>query len=99
MTKKGIVLSLCINVLRDSVISRFDDALRAGQTRLRPSQITLFALTFGSVPAAFFFGEGSEFRLPMGQAVISGLISSTLLTLYIAPMVYKIFDDLSVLKT
>ncbi len=48
-----------------------------------------------SLPAAFAIGEGSEFRSPMGQAVIGGLITSTLLTLFVVPVVYSIIDDFS----
>jgi HAE1 family hydrophobic/amphiphilic exporter-1 len=47
------------------------------------------------MPVAFAAGEGSEFRSPMGQAVIGGLITSTLLTLFVVPVVYTILDDLS----
>jgi HAE1 family hydrophobic/amphiphilic exporter-1 len=47
------------------------------------------------MPVALALGEGSEFRAPMGQAVIGGLITSTLLTLFIVPVVYTILDDLS----
>jgi Cu/Ag efflux pump CusA len=46
------------------------------------------------VPVAAALGEGAEFRAPMGQAVIGGLITSTLLTLFIVPVVYSILDDL-----
>jgi len=55
-------------------------------------------MIFGMLPVAFSFGEGSEFRSPMGQAVIGGLVTSTLLTLFIVPVVYTIFDDFSVVK-
>ncbi|MCK6606284.1 MAG: efflux RND transporter permease subunit [Ignavibacteriaceae bacterium] len=98
VTKNGILLVDYINVLRERGMARFDAALQAGQTRLRPILMTTFAMIFGMVPVAFSFGEGSEFRSPMGQAVIGGLITSTLLTLYIVPVVYTIFDDLSVVK-
>jgi len=50
------------------------------------------------MPVALALGEGSEFRSPMGQAVIGGLITSTLLTLFIVPVVYTILDDLSINK-
>jgi HAE1 family hydrophobic/amphiphilic exporter-1 len=46
------------------------------------------------IPVAFGLGEGSEFRAPMGQAVIGGLITSTILTLFIVPVVYTLLDDL-----
>jgi hypothetical protein len=56
--------------------------------------MTTFAMIFGMMPVAMALGEGAEFRAPMGQAVIGGLITSTLLTLFIVPVVYSILDDL-----
>ena len=67
----------------------------AGATRLRPILMTTFAMIAGMMPVAFAFGEGSELRSPMGQAVIGGLITSTFLTLFIVPVVYAILDDFS----
>jgi len=94
VTKNGILLVDYTNVLRERGLSRFDALLKAGPTRLRPILMTTFAMIFGMVPVAFALGEGSEFRAPMGQAVIGGLITSTLLTLFIVPVVYSILDDL-----
>ena len=98
VTKNGILLVDYINVLRGRGMERWDATLQAGQTRLRPILMTTFAMIFGMLPVAFSFGEGSEFRSPMGQAVIGGLVTSTLLTLFIVPVVYTIFDDFSVVK-
>lgn len=98
VTKNGILLVDYINVLRGRGMERWDAALQAGQTRLRPILMTTFAMIFGMIPVAFSFGEGSEFRSPMGQAVIGGLITSTLLTLFIVPVVYTILDDISIVK-
>ncbi|MEJ2637694.1 MAG: efflux RND transporter permease subunit, partial [Calditrichia bacterium] len=56
---------------------------------------TTFAIIFGMLPIVFALGQGSEFRAPMGQAVIGGLISSTLLTLFVVPVVYTYLDDFS----
>ena len=95
VTKNGILLVDFTNVLRGRGLSRMDALLKAGPTRLRPILMTTFAMIFGMVPVAFALGEGSEFRSPMGQAVIGGLITSTLLTLFIVPVVYTILDDLS----
>jgi HAE1 family hydrophobic/amphiphilic exporter-1 len=60
--------------------------------------MTTFAMIFGMVPVALALGEGAEFRAPMGQAVIGGLITSTLLTLFIVPVVYSMLDDLGTLS-
>jgi hydrophobe/amphiphile efflux-1 (HAE1) family protein len=95
VTKNGILLVDYTNVLRDRGLPRTEALINAGATRLRPILMTTFAMIFGMVPVAFSFGEGSEFRAPMGQAVIGGLITSTLLTLFIVPVVYSILDDLS----
>ena len=57
--------------------------------------MTTFAMIFGMMPVALGLGEGGEFRAPMGQAVIGGLITSTLLTLFIVPVVYTLLDDVS----
>jgi hydrophobe/amphiphile efflux-1 (HAE1) family protein len=96
VTKNGILLVDYANVLRDRGHERSEALVEAGATRLRPILMTTFAMIFGMVPVAFAVSEGSEFRSPMGQAVIGGLITSTLLTLFIVPVVYSIIDDLSV---
>ena len=98
VTKNGILLVDYTNVLREKGFSRFDALIKAGPTRLRPILMTTFAMIFGMMPVALALGEGSEFRSPMGQAVIGGLITSTLLTLFIVPVVYTILDDLSINK-
>lgn len=98
VTKNGILLVDYTNVLRERGLSRFDALVKAGPTRLRPILMTSFAMIFGMVPVAFGLGEGSEFRAPMGQAVIGGLITSTLLTLFIVPVVYSVLDDFSIVK-
>jgi hydrophobe/amphiphile efflux-1 (HAE1) family protein len=94
VTKNGILLVDYTNVLRDRGLTRFDALLKAGPTRLRPILMTTLAMIFGMMPVALGLGEGAEFRAPMGQAVIGGLITSTLLTLFIVPVVYSILDDL-----
>jgi hydrophobe/amphiphile efflux-1 (HAE1) family protein len=95
VTKNGILLVDYANVLRDRGLERSDALIQAGATRLRPILMTTFAMIFGMLPLALALGEGSEFRSPMGQAVIGGLITSTLLTLFIVPVVYSILDDFS----
>ncbi len=94
VTKNGILLVDFTNVLRERGMSRFDALVKAGPTRLRPILMTTFAMIFGMIPVALALGEGAEFRAPMGQAVIGGLITSTLLTLFIVPVVYSMLDDL-----
>ena len=69
--------------------------LRAAHVRLRPILMTTLAMIFGMVPLAFAVSEGSEQRAPMGQAVIGGVITSSLLTLVVVPVIYCYLDDLS----
>jgi len=95
VTKNGILLVDYANVLRERGMERTPALVNAGATRLRPILMTTFAMIFGMMPVAFAMGEGSEFRSPMGQAVIGGLITSTLLTLFLVPVVYSIIDDFS----
>lgn len=67
--------------------------LMAAKVRLRPILMTTLAMVFGMVPLAFAVTEGSEQRAPMGQAVIGGVITSSLLTLVVVPVVYCYLDD------
>jgi hydrophobic/amphiphilic exporter-1 (mainly G- bacteria), HAE1 family len=60
---------------------------------LRPILMTTLAMIFGMVPLAFALSEGAEQRAPMGQAVIGGVITSSLLTLVVVPVVYCYLDD------
>jgi HAE1 family hydrophobic/amphiphilic exporter-1 len=58
--------------------------------------MTTTAMIFGMLPLALAIGEGAEQRSPMAHAVIGGLITSTLLTLFVVPAVYTLLDDLAV---
>ncbi|MGA9119553.1 MAG: efflux RND transporter permease subunit [Bacteroidota bacterium] len=98
VTKNGILLVDYANVLRERGLERSRALIQAGATRLRPILMTTFAMIFGMAPVALSTGEGSEMRAPMGQAVIGGLITSTLLTLFVVPVVYSILDDFSFRK-
>ena len=69
--------------------------LAAARVRLRPILMTTLAMVFGMVPLAFAVSEGSEQRAPMGQAVIGGVITSSLLTLVVVPVIYCWLDDLA----
>jgi hydrophobic/amphiphilic exporter-1 (mainly G- bacteria), HAE1 family len=74
---------------------RTEALLMAAKVRLRPILMTTLAMIFGMVPLAFALSEGSEQRAPMGQAVIGGVITSSLLTLVVVPVVYCYMDDLA----
>ena len=77
-------------------MGREEALLHAARVRLRPILMTTLAMVFGMVPLAFALSEGSEQRAPMGQAVIGGVITSSLLTLVVVPVIYCYLDDLAV---
>ena len=66
--------------------------MEAGETRLRPIAMTTLAMIFGMLPIAVGIGEGASFRAPMARAVIGGLVTSTLLTLLVVPVVTSYLD-------
>jgi HAE1 family hydrophobic/amphiphilic exporter-1 len=93
VTKNGILLVDFANQQREEGMGRTEALLSAARIRLRPIIMTTVAMIFGMVPLALALGEGAEQRAPMGRAVIGGLITSTLLTLFVVPVVYTILDD------
>jgi HAE1 family hydrophobic/amphiphilic exporter-1 len=105
VTKNAILLvDFAIRSREDSVapdgssvpgLPRAEALLLAARVRLRPILMTTLAMIFGMVPLAFALTEGSEVRAPMGQAVIGGVITSSLLTLVVVPVVYCYMDDLA----
>src|SRR5205085_5908374 len=99
VTKNGILLIDFTNQQREAGTSRLDALLTAGRIRLRPIIMTTVAMIFGMIPLALAIGEGAEQRAPMARAVIGGLITSTLLTLFVVPVVYTMLDDLTTLVT
>ena len=80
-------------------LARNEALLLAAKVRLRPILMTTLAMVFGMVPLAFALSEGSEQRAPMGQAVIGGVITSSLLTLVVVPVIYCYLDDLAAWAT
>ncbi|HUL63625.1 MAG TPA: efflux RND transporter permease subunit [Burkholderiaceae bacterium] len=76
-------------------LERAQALLLAARVRLRPILMTTLAMVFGMVPLALGLTEGSEQRAPMGQAVIGGIITSSLLTLVVVPVIYTYLDDLA----
>ncbi len=93
VTKNAILLIDYANRLQREGENRVAALIAAAKVRLRPIIMTTLAMIFGMLPLAFEIGEGAEFRSPMARAVIGGLITSTLLTLVMVPVVYTFFDD------
>ncbi|MGE0315476.1 MAG: efflux RND transporter permease subunit [Lautropia sp.] len=93
VTKNAILLVDFAIRSREAGMARTDALLHAARVRLRPILMTTLAMIFGMVPLAFALTEGSEQRAPMGQAVIGGVITSSLLTLVVVPVVYTYLDD------
>ncbi len=94
VTKNAILLVDYTKVLRrEHGMDRREALITAGRTRLRPIMMTTLAMIFGMLPLALAMGAGGEMRAPMARAVIGGLITSTLLTLLVVPVVYSILDD------
>lgn len=87
---------LLIDFIKESLSngsSRNEAIMLAGQTRLRPILMTTAAMVMGMIPLALGIGEGSEQQAPMAHAIIGGVITSTLLTLIVVPVIYTYLDD------
>jgi HAE1 family hydrophobic/amphiphilic exporter-1 len=93
--KNGILLVDYANQFRAAGRGREEAALEAGRVRMRPVLMTTGALVFGMAPLAFGVGLDSEFRAPIGMISVGGLITSTLLTLVVVPVVYCLIDSAS----
>ncbi|WP_395826729.1 efflux RND transporter permease subunit [Collimonas sp.] len=95
VTKNAIPLVDFANQARKAGAERSAALLEAAHVRLRPILMTTLAMVLGMLPLAFGVSEGSEQRAPMGQAVIGGIITSSLLTLVVVPVIYTYLDDFS----
>jgi multidrug efflux pump subunit AcrB len=92
VTKNAILLVDFANRARRAGASLHDSLLQAGQVRLRPIVMTTAAMIGGMLPLALGIGEGGEIQAPMGRAIIGGVITSTLLTLVVVPVLYTYLD-------
>jgi HAE1 family hydrophobic/amphiphilic exporter-1 len=92
VTKNAILLVDYAQQLRVKGVGMFESLEEAGAVRLRPILMTTGAMIFGMIPVAIGHGDGGEIRAPMGVTVIGGLITSTVLTLVVVPVVYTISD-------
>ncbi|MGB5354398.1 MAG: efflux RND transporter permease subunit [Woeseia sp.] len=99
VVNNAIVLVDLINQLRLQGMERIEAIREAGRTRLRPILMTTLTTALGLLPMALGFGEGAEIRAPMAITVIGGLLTSTLLTLVVIPVVYSLLDRKRVVAT
>lgn len=91
--KNSIILVDFTNQIRAAGTERTEALLHACPIRLRPILMTSISTIVGALPACLALGPGSESRMPMGIAVIGGMVVSTFLTLFVVPSVYTILDD------
>lgn len=91
--KNAILIVDYIKQLRQSGMSRTEAILEAGPIRLRPILMTTGATILGMMPLALGLGAGAELRSPMAVAIIGGLVTSTLLSLIVVPIIYDLLDD------
>ena len=90
----AIVLVDFINTLRRRGVPRQEAIIQAGGVRLRPIIMTALVTVLAMLPIGLALGEGSEFMAPMATAVIGGLITSTVLTLVVVPVIYTTLEDI-----
>ncbi len=94
VTKNSILLvEYCLMSMKEGK-PRYQAIVEAGEARMRPILMTTIAMIAGMLPIALGIGAGSEARAPMAICVVGGLITSTLLTLIIVPVVFTYVDDL-----
>jgi multidrug efflux pump len=94
VTKNSILLVEYANQLQARGLATIDAVREAGRIRLRPILMTSVSTVMGAVPIALGLGAGSASRRPLGYAIVGGVLLSTLLTLFLVPVVYLAFDQL-----
>ena len=93
LDKNALLLMDYANQLRKSGLSRTEALLKTGVVRLRPILMTTASTILGMLPIAAGLGAGAELRQPMAVAIIGGLITSSLLSLIVVPVVYTLLED------
>lgn len=93
VTKNAILLVEYALMAMKQGLPRREALITAGETRMRPILMTTIAMIAGMLPIAMGIGAGSEARAPMAISVVGGLITATLLTLLVIPVVFTYIDD------
>ena len=95
VTKNSILLVEYANQLKKKGLDSATAMLESGKIRLRPIVMTTVATIMGAMPIALGLGAGSSSRRPLGYAIVGGLSFSTLLTLFLVPVVYVLLEALT----
>jgi multidrug efflux pump subunit AcrB len=92
VTKNSILIVEFADQLRERGMPLLEAAYEASRLRFRPILMTALATVFGILPIALGRGAGGEARAPLGIAVVGGVLFSTLLTAFVVPATYVVFD-------
>jgi multidrug efflux pump len=92
VTKNSILLVEYANQLKERGLDTLAAVREAGRIRLRPILMTSVATIMGALPIALGLGAGAASRRPLGYAIVGGVLVSTILTLFLVPVVYVLFD-------
>lgn len=93
LDKNVLLLMDYVNQLRQKGMNRNDAIIETGVVRLRPIMMTTASTILGMLPIALGLGTGAELRQPMAVAIIGGLITSTLLSLIVVPVLNTLLED------
>jgi HAE1 family hydrophobic/amphiphilic exporter-1 len=94
VVNNAIVLIDYTNLLRrEHHLDLRDSIVQAGRHRLRPILMTTVTTVLGLIPMALGIGEGGELQAPLARTVIGGLLTSTMITLIVIPVVYMLFEE------
>ena len=95
VAKNSILLVEYANQLKEKGRSTMEAVLESGRIRLRPILMTSVATVMGALPIMLGLGAGAESRRPLGYAIVGGVVFSTVLTLFLVPVAYLMFDGLA----
>lgn len=99
VVNNSIVLVDYINILRGRGMERNEAIIEAGRSRLRPILMTTLTTVLAMIPLGLALGEGAEMQQPLAITIIFGLSVSTLFTLFLVPVIYTMFDNLTAWMT